>query len=81
MPTLSYTTSEIRGLLPSGWNLGAGAAGRYDPKREEYEIEVEDGADVAWPLVVDRRDLEKSAGDRLNALRRAVDALYRKALG
>jgi hypothetical protein len=81
MPTLSYTATEIRGFLPSGWNLRAGAAGRWNPKRGEFVIEVKDPADVEWPLVVDRRDLEESDGDRLVALRSAVDELYRESLG
>jgi hypothetical protein len=78
---VSYTTTEIRGLLPSGWNLVAGEAGRWDDKAGAFEIRVQDPADVAWPLVVDRKALDKSDGDRLAALRRAIDTLYREALG
>lgn len=76
---LSYTTAEIRGLLPSGWNLVDN--GRYDGKRGTYELTVQDPADNAWPLIVDRKTLDRSGGDRLAALRRAIDELYREALG
>lgn len=78
---LSYTTVELRSLLPSGWNLAAGERGRQGADPGRYEVMVVDPADVTWPLVVDRRALEASDGDRLGALRCAIDDIYRKALG
>lgn len=78
---LSYTTAEVRGLLPSGWNLVEGGRVRHDAKRDSYAVDVQDPTDTTWPLAVDRRAVEASGGDRLAALRVAIDELYREALG
>jgi hypothetical protein len=75
---LRYTETEIRSFLPSGWNL-TGETGSWDPKKRAWRTMVLDNVDFDWPLVVDAADAA-SLG-RLEALRRAMDRVYRERLG
>lgn len=75
----TYTDTEIRSYLPTGWNLPGSPEGEWDPKKGRWRVRVEDGTDVRWDLVVDGREVEEKG--RLEALRLAVDRLYRERLG
>lgn len=74
---LTYTEIELNGYLPSGWGIRKGSVGRWDAAKGAWKIEVYDPADNSWPLVVEGK---KVGDDRLEALRKSVDELYRKAL-
>ena len=79
MPSpVSYLPQEIRSYLPTGWNL-ASETGRFDAKKGQWQITVVDGAENEWPLEVASKDTDKVG--RIPALRRAMDQLYRAALG
>lgn len=75
----SYTEGEIRSYLPTGWNLVGDVEGRWDPKKKTWSLRVEDTADMRWDLPVKARDVEENG--RIEALRLAVDRLYRERLG
>jgi hypothetical protein len=76
---LGYTETEIRSFLPSGWNLIGEAAGTWDSRKRVWRTMVLDNVDFDWPVVVDAVDAA-SLG-RLEALRRAMDRVYRERLG
>ncbi len=89
---LGYTEDEVRSFLPSGWHLqGADDAldemapaltGRWDGGKRVWRIRVIDNVDFDWPLVVKADDAAKlGQGGRLEALRLAMDKLYRERLG
>jgi hypothetical protein len=75
---VSYLPQEIRSYLPSGWDLTS-ETGRFDPKRGKWRISVLDGAENEWDLEVASKDADQLG--RMPALRRAMDHLYRSALG
>jgi hypothetical protein len=75
---LTYTDTEIRSFLPTGWDL-ADAEGAWDSKKKTWQIRVLDNVDFDWPVVV-KADDAGSQG-RLEALRRAMDVVYRERLG
>jgi hypothetical protein len=79
MNELSYLPVEIRSYLPSGWKLVEGDAGSFDGPRDLFRIEVLDPAEVDWQLEVSGRSA--LAHGRVEALRQAMDKLYREALG
>jgi hypothetical protein len=75
---LQYTETEIRSFLPTGWDLLADRKGSgWDPKKKVWRATVIDNVDFDYPLEV------KADGklDRLEALRQAMDRLYRERLG
>ena len=76
---LTYTETELKSYLPSGWGIRQGSVGRWDADKSSWQIEVYDLADNDWPLVVPGKDA--TAKGRLEALKVSVDELYRKALG
>lgn len=76
---LSYTETEIRSYLPTGWDLAGGPEGAWDPKKKSWRISVLDNVEFDWPVVV-KADDAGSQG-RMEALRRAMDAVYRERLG
>jgi hypothetical protein len=89
---LGYTEDEIRSFLPSGWRLlGADepeteltprSTGRWDAARRHWRTRVVDNVDFDWPLVVKATDAVKLGDNgRLEALRQAMDRLYRERLG
>ncbi|KAB2967187.1 MAG: hypothetical protein F9K18_04575 [Thermoanaerobaculia bacterium] len=75
---LSYTETEIRSFLPSGWGIVRGAAGRLDPRSGRWSIEVYDSADNVWSIHVEP---DAARGGRLEALRAVIDRIQRKGLG
>jgi hypothetical protein len=78
--TFPYTVVEIRSYLPSGWNLVApDDPGTWDAGKEQWICRVIDGADTTWDLPILAAELKKMG--RVDALKKAVDRLYRKALG
>ncbi len=66
-------------LGPSGWNLTGDPAGSWDARKRSWRATVIDNVDFDWPLVVDAGDAA-SLG-RLEALRRAMDRVFRERLG
>ncbi|HYL05191.1 MAG TPA: hypothetical protein VE075_04075 [Thermoanaerobaculia bacterium] len=89
---LGYTEDEIRSFLPSGWRLAAAddptgemvpfAFGHWDARQAVWRMRVIDNVDFDWPLVVKAAEAAKlGANGRLEALRRAMDKLYRERLG
>jgi len=75
---LSYTDPEIRSYLPSGWNLADGP-GTWDPKKNVWRTMVMDNVDFDYPVEV--KPAEASSLGRLEALRKAIDRVYRERLG
>ena len=74
---LSYTETEIRSFLPTGWSLAGDSPGTWDPKKKVWRLRVIDGVDFDWPV-----EVKAGEGDnRLEALRRAMDRVYRERLG
>lgn len=76
---IRYTETEVRSFLPTGWDLAGDPAGRWDPKKRAWSATVVDNVEFDWPLVV-KADDASSLG-RLEALRRAMDRVYRERLG
>jgi hypothetical protein len=76
---LQYTEAEIRSFLPTGWDLLAGKGGGWDPKKKVWRATVIDNVDFDYPLEVKAAEVGKL--DRLEALRQAMDRLYRERLG
>jgi hypothetical protein len=90
--SLAYTEDEIRSYLPSGWSLlgadpgaaelGPQIAGHWDGARKLWRTRVLDNVDYDWPLVVKAADAAKlGENGRIEALRLAMDRLYRERLG
>ncbi len=75
---LSYVPDEIKSYLPSGWSLGA-ENGHWDEKKRSWEIQVFDVADQDWQVAVKAADADKMG--RLEALKRAMDRVWREGLG
>ncbi len=89
---LVYTEEEVRSYLPSGWRLLASedanaeilprTFGLWDARKRVWRMRVVDNVDFDWPLVVKAADAAKLGdGGRIEALRRAMDKLYRERLG
>jgi hypothetical protein len=89
---LRYTEDEIRSYLPSGWRLlgsdepeaelSPRVIGLWDAGKRLWRTRVIDNVDFDWPLVVKATDVAKLGGSgRLEALRLAMDRLYRERLG
>jgi hypothetical protein len=76
---LTYTETEIRSFLPTGWDLAGDPQGDWNAKKRSWQIRVLDNVEFDWPLVVKAEDAG-SLG-RLEALRRAMDTVYRERLG
>ncbi len=77
---LGYTRHELLDYLPGGWSLADPAdAGAWDPHRRRWEVTLRDIAEVEWQLEVDGKAAAKAG--RIEALKEAVDELYRSALG
>lgn len=83
---LNYTETEVNSYLPTGWSLArsttnpaANPAGAWDAEKKAWQLRVLDGVDFDWPVVV-KADDAGSLG-RLEALRRALDMVFRERLG
>lgn len=80
VPRLSYNRIEIESYLPSGWSLDVQAPeGAWDEKKRAWRTTLFDGLELSWPLEVTLQAVEKSS--RLDALKAAVDRVYRRRLG
>ena len=77
--TLSYTATEIRSFLPTGWNIAEDGPGAWDAKNKVWRAMVIDNVDFDWPVEV--KPDEASSLGRLEALRKAIDRVYRERLG
>jgi hypothetical protein len=76
---LRYTENEVRSFLPSGWDLVGDAEGTWDEKKKTWRATIIDNVDFDWPLAVPASDASKLG--RMEALRRAMDQVYRERLG
>lgn len=76
---LRYTDAELRSYLPSGWELADDGRSEWDAERQALTVRVIDNVDFDWPVVVRARDAAEHG--RLEALRRAMDEVYRDRLG
>jgi hypothetical protein len=79
MKPILYTETEIRSFLPAGWNLIGDPEGTWDAKKKLWRTTVIDNVDFDWPLEVESAEADKLG--RLEALRQAMDCLYRERLG
>ena len=77
--TLQYTETEIRSYLPTGWDLIGSHQGAWDTKKKIWRATVLDNVDFDWPVEV--KPGEASKLGRLEALRVAMDRVYRERLG
>lgn len=77
--TLSYTETEIRSYLPTGWGLTEDGVGSFDAKKKVWRTMVIDNVDFDWPVEVKPSEVD-SLG-RLEALRKAIDRVFRERLG
>lgn len=75
---LSYTETEIRSYLPTGWNLSEGT-GAWDPKKKVWRTMVLDNVEFDWPVEVTPD--EASSLGRIEAMRKAIDRVFRERLG
>lgn len=76
---LIYTETEIRSYLPTGWALAGKGHGGWNAKKRVWETSVLDNVDFDWPVVVKADDA--GAKGRLEALRLAMDKVFRERLG
>jgi hypothetical protein len=76
---LSYTETEIRSFLPTGWNLIGNRDDAWDPKKKVWRATVLDNVDFDWPVEVKADEVTKIG--RMEALRQSMDRLYRERLG
>jgi hypothetical protein len=85
---LRYSEEEIRSFLPAGWSLAepgpgpSGTEGRWDAKKRAWQVDVVDNVEFEWPVVVSA-DEAATLGEngRIEALRRAMDRVFRERLG
>jgi hypothetical protein len=76
---VQYTETEVRSFLPTGWDLLTDRKDSgWDAKKKVWRATVIDNVDFDYPLEVKAADAGK---DRLDALRKAMDRLYRERLG
>lgn len=77
---LTYSLVEVHSYLPAGWNLvDQEDPGRWDPQQESWIVEVHDGADIPWSVTVRAADAARAG--RREALRQAIDHVYRTGIG
>ena len=74
-----YTEEELRSYLPSGWELVDGGEAAWDEKRQAVRLRVLDNVHFDWPVEVSARDADRHG--RLEALRQAMERVYRGRLG
>lgn len=76
---LSYTETEIRSFLPTGWNLTEDGPGAWDAQDKVWRTTVIDNVDFDWTIEVTPN--EASSLGRLEAIRKALDRVFRERLG
>jgi hypothetical protein len=74
-----YTETEIRSYLPTGWGLVGSRDGVWDPKKKVWKATVIDNVDFDYPVKVTADEMGKLG--RLEALRVAIDKVFRERLG
>lgn len=75
----SYTETELRSYLPTGWNLIGSPHGAWNAKKRRWTVRVEDTADMPWDVEVDQKAVDEDG--RLPALQAAMDRLFKGRLG
>jgi hypothetical protein len=76
---LQYTETEIRSYLPTGWGLSSNRPAGWDAKKKLWRAFVLDNVDFDYPVEV-KPDAAGKLG-RLEALRVAMDKVFRERLG
>jgi hypothetical protein len=76
---LSYTETEIRSYLPTGWSLAGEGPGAWNPKKKVWSTTVIDNVEFDWPVEV--KPADATSLGRIEALRQAFDRVYRERLG
>ncbi len=76
---LDYTEVEVRSYLPTGWDLTRDGRGSWDAKERAWRLSVVDNVEFDWPVEVEAD--EAAEHGRLEALRQAMDRVYRERLG
>ena len=76
---IGYTETEVRSYLPTGWDLAGNPEGSWDAKKKIWRATVIDNVDFDWPVEV--KAAEASSLGRIEALRRAMDRVFRERLG
>jgi hypothetical protein len=76
---IGYTETEVRSYLPTGWDLAGNPEGSWDAKKKVWRATVIDNVDFDWPVEV--KATEASSLGRIEALRRAMDRVFRERLG
>lgn len=74
-----YTETEVRSYLPTGWDLAGSPEGSWDAKKKIWRATVIDNVDFDWPVEV--KAAEASSLGRIEALRVAMDRVFRERLG
>lgn len=78
-PPFDYTFDELRSYLPSGWELHDEGRASWDAEKKALTVRVIDNVDFDWPVTVTGADADEHG--RLEALRRAMDDVFRARLG
>lgn len=76
---LAYTETEVKSVLPSGWSLPEDSPGSWEAAKGRWTARVLDDVEFDWPVVV-QADAAARLG-RFEALRQAMDQVYRERLG
>ncbi len=76
IPPVMYTDVELESYIPTGWVLADDDAPGWNQKRKGFRATVIDGSDLDWELFVPHKEVDEHG--RIEALRRAVDTLYRE---
>lgn len=78
-PPFDYSFDELRSYLPTGWELLDDGRASWDAKKKALTVRVIDNVDFDWPVTVSAADAGEHG--RLEALRRAMDDVFRDRLG
>ena len=73
---VTYTEIELESYIPAGWALAAGDAPLWDGKHNEFRFRVLDTCDLDWDVAVPAAEVSRYG--RIEALRRAIDRLFRE---
>ena len=76
IPPLMYTDVELESYIPTGWVLADDDVPGWDSKRKAFRVKVIDGSDLDWELLIRQSEVDEHG--RIEALRQAVDKLFRE---
>ena len=76
---LNYHRIEVESFLPSGWSLHEESAESKAASENAWSATLIDGVDFEWPLQVTAKEADRLG--RVEALRVAIDRVYRARLG